>query len=247
LAWNVLKPRPKKAAPRVPDDIRVYAIGDVHGRADLLAALFDRIDADLHANPIGRPVQVLLGDYIDRGPQSRQVLDLLVARRRQHDMLYLKGNHETFAAQFLSDPSALLSWKRVGGLTTLLSYDVPPPTRDGIESNERTAAAFRQALPESHSQLIKSLALTFVCGDFLFVHAGVRPGIPLAEQRQEDLLWIREEFLLHEEDFGKIVVHGHTPVLEADVRPNRINIDTGAYATGRLTCLVLEGDRMTFI
>jgi serine/threonine protein phosphatase 1 len=247
LAWNVLKSRVQKAVRRVPDDIRVYAIGDVHGRADLLAALFDRIDADIQSNPIAQPIQVLLGDYIDRGPQSRQVIDLLIARRRQHDMLYLKGNHETFAAQFLTDPSTLLAWKRVGGLTTLLSYDVALPERDGSASNERTAEAFRQALPESHSQFIKSLALTFVCGDYLFVHAGVRPGIALAEQRQEDLLWIREDFLLHEEDFGKVVVHGHTPVLQADVRPNRINIDTGAYATGRLTCLVLEGDRMSFI
>lgn len=248
MARNLLKSRSQKAAPRVPDAIRIYAIGDVHGRADLLTALFDRIDADIQSNPIGQPVQVMLGDYIDRGPQSRQVLDLIIARKRQHKMLCLKGNHEIIAAQFLNDPSELSVWKRVGGITTLLSYGISPPARDDdMEANTRAAEAFRQALPESHRKFIQGLALTFVCGDFFFVHAGVRPGIALPQQRQDDLLWIREDFLLHEEDFGKIVVHGHTPVLQPDVRPNRINIDTGAYATGRLTCLVLEADRMSFI
>jgi serine/threonine protein phosphatase 1 len=109
------------------------------------------------------------------------------------------------------------------------------------------ADAFRRALPDSHRNFMQGLALSFTCGDFFFAHAGVRPGIPLRQQRPEDLLWIREEFLLHEEDFGKIVVHGHTPAREPDVRPNRINIDTGAYATGRLTCLVLEGEQISFL
>jgi serine/threonine protein phosphatase 1 len=109
------------------------------------------------------------------------------------------------------------------------------------------AAAFRAALPDSHRRFLQSLALSFTCEDFFFAHVGVRPGVPLRQQRRQDLLWIREDFLLHEEDFGKIVVHGHTPAREPDIRPNRINIDTGAYATGRLTCLMLEGDQMGFI
>jgi serine/threonine protein phosphatase 1 len=247
LIWNLLTARSSKARPRVPNDTRIYAVGDVHGRADLLAGLLGRIDADIEAKPMAQSTQVFLGDYIDRGPQSREVLDLLIARRREHRMLYLKGNHEIFAEQFLSDPSVLSGWKHIGGISTLLSYGVTPSSKEDPQAPEEVAAAFRQALPQGHRDFLQSLALSFTCGDFFFVHAGVRPGIPLQHQQQQDLLWIREDFLLHEEDFGKTVVHGHTPVMQPDVRPNRINIDTGAYATGRLTCLVLEGEQISFI
>src|SRR5208282_1257351 len=109
------------------------------------------------------------------------------------------------------------------------------------------AIIFRLALPDSHRRFIEGLSLSLTCGDFFFAHAGVRPGVPLQQQSEQDLLWIRDDFLLHEEDFGKVVVHGHTPATQPDIRPNRINIDTGAYATGRLTCLVLEGDQMRFL
>jgi serine/threonine protein phosphatase 1 len=247
LAWNVLSPKVQDTRPRIPDGQRVYAVGDVHGRADLLSALLGRIDADLEAFPIAQPVQVFLGDYIDRGPHSRAVLDLLIARRRRHAMLCLKGNHETYAAEFLSNPAVLTDWRRIGGMDTLLSYGVVPSAKDDRREQEAMAEAFRHALPASHRQFINGLALSFTCGDYFFAHAGVRPGIPLRQQHRQDLLWIREEFLLHEEDFGKVVVHGHTPSREPDIRPNRINIDTGAYATGRLTCLALEGDELRFI
>jgi serine/threonine protein phosphatase 1 len=247
LAWNVLTSKVERAKPRIPAGRRIYAVGDVHGRADLLNALFARIDADLAAHPVAQSVHVFLGDYIDRGPHSREVIDLLIARRRRHMMLCLKGNHETFAAQFLIDPSVLSDWKHVGGLNTLLSYGVAPSASEDPRAQEDVSAAFGQALPDNHRRFIHGLALSFTCGDFFFAHAGVRPGIPLRQQRRQDLLWIREEFLLHEEDFGKIVVHGHTPAREPEIRPNRINIDTGAYATGRLTCLVLEGEDMSFI
>jgi serine/threonine protein phosphatase 1 len=214
---------------------------------DLLSALLARIDADLGAHSIDESVQVFLGDYIDRGPYSREVIDLLITRRRRHMILCLKGNHETYAEQFLSNPSVLSDWRPVGGLSTLLSYGLTLSAKDDPKEQDEVARAFRQALPDSHRGFIQGLALSFICGDFFFAHAGVRPGIPLRQQRQEDLLWIREDFLLHEEDFGKIVVHGHTPARAPDVRPNRINIDTGAYATGQLTCLVLEGSEMRFI
>ena len=243
LASEVLKTRP-----RVPPRTRVYAVGDVHGRADVLAELFMRIDEDLKAQPTAQSMQVFLGDYIDRGPHSRQVLDLLIARRRQHDVLFLKGNHEVYASQVLSDPSVLSEWKRMGGINTLLSYGVESSGRDDdLQAQQYIAAAFRQALPDDHYRFLQGLALSFSCGDFFFVHAGVRPGIPLWQQSEQDLLWIRDDFLLHEEDFGKIVVHGHTPTYEPEIRPNRINIDTGAYVTGRLTCVVLEGDKMRFL
>jgi serine/threonine protein phosphatase 1 len=247
LRWNVLRPRVQEAKPRVPDGTRIYAVGDVHGRADLLQGLLARIDSDLKAYPIEQSLQIFLGDYIDRGGHSREVLDLLIARKRQHSMLYLKGNHETFAIQFLSAPWVFSDWKHVGGINTLLSYGVTPPASDDPRDQVDAAKAFSRALPESHGRFLQGLALSFTCGDYFFAHAGVRPGIPLRMQRQQDLLWIREEFLLHEETFGKVVVHGHTPAKEPDVRANRINIDTGAYATGRLTCLVLQSDQIAFI
>ena len=227
--------------------MRIYAVGDVHGRADLLGEMFGRIDAHLRAHPAAQAVQVFLGDYIDRGPHSREVLDLLIGRKRHHTMLYLKGNHETYVTQFLNDPSLLAEWQHYGGLPTLMSYGVTPSMNADTAEQGRLAEVLRAAIPDSHLHFLEGLALTYSCGDFFFTHAGVRPGIPLNQQSQQDLLLIRDEFLLHEETFGKVVVHGHTPVMEPDVRPNRINIDTGAYATGRLTCLMLEGDQIAFI
>jgi len=247
LPWNVLASKPVKVKPRIPGDTRIYAIGDVHGRADLLREMFSAIDASLVTHPIDNVVHVLIGDYIDRGPNSRQVIDALIARARRHTMVYLKGNHENYAVQFLADPSILSEWKQVGGMSTLLSYGLRPPTQDDPETRQEIAAAFRSALPDSHRRFLQNLPLTYSCGDFFFAHAGVRPGIPLIEQREQDLLWIRDDFLLHEEDFGKIIVHGHTPAKTPDVRSNRINIDTGAFATGRLTCLILQGDEMALI
>jgi serine/threonine protein phosphatase 1 len=247
LPWNLLASPQQEAKPRIPNGMRIYAIGDVHGRVDLLNAAFERIDATLKAHPIKQSVQVFLGDYIDRGPNSREVIDALIARKKQHAMVCLKGNHESYAVQFLSDPSVLEEWKQFGGTSTLLSYQVNPSSRNDPQPPEEVVKAFRQALPTSHRRFLEGLGLSFTCGDFFFTHAGVRPGIPLGQQREQDLLWIREDFLLHEEDFGKIIVHGHTPAKEPDVRPNRINIDTGAYATGRLTCLVLQADRRVFI
>ena len=231
----------------MPPGMRIYAIGDVHGRADLLTDLFSRIDRDLKAHPIAQSAQVLLGDYIDRGPHSRQVVDLLITRQQGHNVLFLKGNHEAYASRFLSDPTVLPEWKLVGCASTLVSYGVTHTAGDNPHSQREVAKALREAMPDSHRRFIQGLGLSFTCGDFFFVHAGVRPGIPLQKQSEQDLLWIRDDFLFHEEDFGKIIVHGHTAAMEPEIRPNRINIDTGAYATGRLTCLVLEGDRMSFL
>ena len=247
LAWKVLTSAAPMERPRLPTGRRVYAVGDIHGRADLLSKLFRRMDDDLKSRPTVDAVQVFLGDYIDRGPNSQQVIDLLIARQRGNKVVLLKGNHEDYALQFLSDPTVLSEWKNMGGLNTVLSYGVTPTRRDDPQSQHEVATALGHSMPDSHRRFLQGLALSFTCGDFFFAHAGVRPGIALQEQSQHDLLWIREDFLLHEEDFGKVVVHGHTPSREPDIRPNRINIDTGAYATGRLTCLVLEGDQMSFL
>ena len=231
----------------MPDGIRIYAIGDIHGRADLLEQVLKRIDADRATHPAPRCIEVFLGDYIDRGPASRKVLDLLVARQSAHRTVFLKGNHETFMIDFATKPFILEYWQNLGGLETLMSYGVTPSINADTADQVRLAATFDEVVPESHRRFLRDLNLSFTCGDFLFVHAGIRPGIPLAGQREEDLLWIRQDFLLYEDDFSKIVVHGHTPVVQVDVRPNRINIDTGAYATGTLTCLMLESDKMRVI
>jgi serine/threonine protein phosphatase 1 len=233
--------------PRVPDGLRIYAVGDVHGCIDLLDGLLARIDAHLAAHPAVASFEIYLGDYIDRGLASKQVIDRLIARAQVRDTICLRGNHETFATGFLKRPVLLNEWRQYGGLQTLLSYGLVPSRNLNSTEQTRLAAAFDHALPDNHRRFLEDLKFSFVCGDFFFVHAGIRPGIPLAKQRARDLLWIREDFLQCEDTFSKIIVHGHTPVQEPDIRHNRINIDTGAYATGRLTCLMLEDDKLEFI
>jgi serine/threonine protein phosphatase 1 len=246
LRWQIRRP-PPKATPRIAEDTRIYAIGDVHGRLDLLERMLDAIDESLASHPVKNAVQVLLGDYIDRGPNSREVIETLLARRRRHAMICLKGNHESYPLAFLNDPTIWSEWRRVGGVNTLHSYGLQPSAVDDPSEQLKIAEAFGDVLPESHRRFLLGLPLSFTCGDYFFAHAGARPGIPLAQQSEHDLLWIRDEFLLHDGQFEKIVVHGHTPGKKVDIRSNRINIDTGAYATGRLTCLVLQGDQMSII
>jgi serine/threonine protein phosphatase 1 len=237
----------KPVRPRIPDGICVYAVGDVHGRIDLLDRLLARIDADQAERPVARPIEVFLGDYVDRGQDSAGVIDRLISRGGNHETVCLLGNHEDCLLEFFTNPGILTAWSQNGGLTTLLSYGLKPSIQSSSEEQRDLSAALAATMPASHRQFLSELPLSFGCGDYFFVHAGVRPGVPLARQREEDLLWIREEFLRHEGAFEKVIVHGHTPVREPDVRANRINIDTGAYATGRLTCVRLEGDEITFI
>jgi serine/threonine protein phosphatase 1 len=231
----------------LPDGIRIYAVGDVHGRSDLLDHVFSQIDHDLEKHPTPRAIEVFLGDYIDRGPDSSGVLDRLVERSRLREVVCLKGNHEPHIFEFLQDPQVLHQWKQFGGYETLMSYGLKPSTKMDSSRQGQLAREFNEILPETHRQFLRTLRLSFSCGDFFFAHAGVKPGIPLNAQREQDLIWIRDEFLHCKEDHGKIIIHGHTPVREPDLRANRINIDTGAFATGRLTCLMLEGDRAAFI
>jgi len=224
--------------------MRVYAVGDVHGRSDLLAKLLSQIDIHLAQNPVAHPVEVFLGDYVDRGPDSRGVIDLLIRRRQSRETICLKGNHETYILEFLTDPKILDVWRQYGGFETLLSYGLKPSIRSTPEERKELARSFASVFPDEHLQFLSALPTSYTCGDFFFSHAGVQPGIPLDRQTETDLLWIRDDFLLCEDDFGKYVVHGHTPVREPDLRANRVNIDTGAFATGRLTCLVIEGEEM---
>lgn len=230
--------------PRLPEGIRIYAFGDIHGRSDLLKEMFAVIDADIAQNPVNRPIEVFLGDYIDRGPDSAHTLDLLIERGLHRETVFLKGNHEAFLLEVLRDPTKLEDWRQFGGLQTLMSYGVQPTLNPDSVEQADLIRALAEVMPGDHLRFLEGLKLTFVCGDFFFVHAGVRPGIPLKEQQESDLLWIRNEFLDSDENFGKFIVHGHTPVQKPDIRPNRINIDTGAYATGNLTLLTIQGSRM---
>lgn len=238
--WNLASLRRDRRIPRVPEGIRIYAVGDVHGRADLLATVLTRIEIDTARNPVARPITVFLGDYIDRGPASKEVLDLLVAWRSVREAAFLKGNHEDLLLRFLKSPLVLGDWRYCGGLETLMAYGLKPSMNPTPYEQALLARDLANALPETHRAFLQSLELLFVCGDFLFVHAGVRPLVPIEQQTEDDLLWIRDDFLHWEKAFDKMVVHGHTPVPEPDIRANRINIDTGAFATGRLTCMVFE-------
>lgn len=226
--------------PRIPDDLRIYAIGDIHGRADLLSEILDGIAADERRLPkIAETRLVFLGDYVDRGPASRQVIDILETGLPSGCRpIYLKGNHEDMLLKALISPAGQEIWLANGGEATLRSYGIH---RHHVPSSE-VIEAFGP-----HRRFFDGLTLTHEVGDYLFVHAGVRPGVALGSQRPNDLMWIRHDFLGHNGDLGRIVVHGHTPTSSPEVRPNRIGIDTGAWMTGALTALRLEGEERAFI
>jgi serine/threonine protein phosphatase 1 len=232
-----------------PPGTRIYAIGDIHGRVDLLRAAHQRILADSRMSTVHRKLVVYLGDYIDRGPDSREVIDLLLDEPLpDFQAVHLKGNHEQTLLDFLTDTSVAASWFAYGGDTTLDSYRVlRPAPGDGPQALLQTQAELRAKLPERHLAFYRALSLSHREGDYFFVHAGVKPGLPLETQSKDDLLWIRDEFLNSDADHGCIVVHGHTISPRPEVKGNRIGIDTGAYATGRLTCLRIEDDEREFL
>ena len=236
------------ATPRVPDGVRAYAVGDVHGRLDLLDELLDMIRAEIVASPNARNHIVMLGDLIDRGPESRGVIERLRDFAALDVELHiLSGNHEEVLLRLLEGESELIpSWLKFGGAETLKSYGVDPQAVRAV-SDEAGMRLIRAAIPPEHQAFLRSLSDTIRIGDYLFVHAGIRPRVELAEQRQSDLRWIREPFLGDDTDHGFIVVHGHTITDDVVERPNRIGLDTGAYATGRLTALGLEGDKRWLI
>jgi serine/threonine protein phosphatase 1 len=226
---------------------RVYVIGDIHGRADLLRRMVVAITRDLEIAPSAGCLTATLGDYIDRGPGSREVIECLAHNPFPTEFVALRGNHEVMLEQFLLDPSVGDDWRRFGGLETLHSYGVDVgPLMQG-RGFAAAAKAFCAVFPQAHSEFFDSLKTSLTWEGYFLCHAGVRPNVPLAQQHDDDLLWIRDEFLQSETDFGRIVVHGHTPTERPEIYPNRINIDTGAYLTGRLTCAVLEGDQVRFL
>jgi len=226
--------------PRVPNSTRVYAIGDIHGRRDLLDRLLDTIAKDCTDAP-ERRVLVTLGDYIDRGPDSRGVVERLANLHTEtpfngFELCFLKGNHEQLMEQFITGENDGHLWMNCGGRETLNSYGA-----------KHTAQSITKRLPKHHRQFFANMVLMSREGDYAFAHAGVRPGVGLAKQAAEDVLWIRARFLNATTDFGAVIVHGHTPVDVPDVLDNRIGIDTRAWASGTLTALVLEGTEQRFL
>lgn len=232
------------AAALVPEGMRLYAIGDIHGRDDLLGRLLGLIEADAKEAGASRNILIYLGDYVDRGLQSKEVIDRLIDGPPDgFEAVYLKGNHEDALMHFLRDATFGKTWKYYGGLETLHSYGITELTlSDDPSAIEQAQRHFAAVLPAGHQRFFDGLQSSAVFGDYFFVHAGVRPGIPLERQVDEDLLWIREDFLHSDSFFGKVVVHGHTPSERPVIRDNRIGIDTGAYMTSQLTCLILEGE-----
>lgn len=224
----------------IPPGERVYAIGDIHGRADLFSALIAAIDADDASRGLARSTVVLLGDLIDRGPDSAGVIRLAQQWQARRTVRILMGNHEEMFLDALEQEEVMRHFLRFGGREMLLSYPLDPLAYTRAELGE-VAVLAREAIPAGDIAFIRQFEDQIRIGDYLFVHAGIRPGIPLADQRPSDLRWIRDAFLDHEESFGPVVVHGHTISDLPQFRHNRIGIDTGAYRSGRLTALGLEG------
>jgi serine/threonine protein phosphatase 1 len=239
----------KSRAPSVPEGSRVYVVGDVHGCIELLVQMHGLILADAEEHPAERRVVVYLGDYIDRGPDSKGVVDLLLARPLPgFEAVHLKGNHEQALIEFLNDITIGPDWFSFGGVQTFESYGLAPP-ENTFDAEQLLSAqtALQDRLDEAHHRFYRDLKLGHFEGDFLMVHTGLKPDTPLDLQVENDLLWIRDPFLNSDSNFGVIVVHGHTIAAYPEVKPNRIGIDTGAFYTGRLTCLVLQGSQIEFL
>jgi serine/threonine protein phosphatase 1 len=243
----------KPVSPRIPAGFRVYAVGDIHGRDDLLQRLQQHIANDMATAPEAHRVLVYLGDYIDRGPDSYAVVEhLLGFRPERTERVFLKGNHEAALLEFLNGTlsgGGVRDWMGYGGQATLPSYGIACTAADVSDPKRLQVLRDRllSAVPERHQRFYHALLPSFAMGDYLFVHAGVNPAVSLEAQTEEDLLWIREPFLRPQRYLGKMVVHGHTIAPTPEERPHRIGIDTGAYATGHLTALVLTEDRRSFL
>ncbi|MGZ9719401.1 metallophosphoesterase [Rhizobium miluonense] len=235
--------------PAGTEGVRIYAVGDIHGHLDHLLAMQAAIAADRAQHPVERMVIVYLGDLIDRGLHSRSVIEQIAAQQNAAnetmEIVCLTGNHDAWLNEFLTDAAVLPLWGRKGGLETLASYDFSPEEVMRAMADPVAAEVMRLALvarmPQRHKEFIATLLLSYQRGGYFFAHAGVNPDRSLGEQRKEDLTWIRDRFLTSRTDFGKVVVHGHTSGPRVESLPNRINVDTGIYATGVLSCVVLEG------
>jgi len=248
LVEKFRKSKMTHVSPHVPENHRIYSIGDIHGCADLLVQLHEKIKLDSKGYN-GKNIIVYLGDYVDRGEQSCQVINVLLSQPLEgFDSIFLRGNHERAMLDFIDFPGAAAAWLTFGGVEALSSYGIPLAHIPSMQHVGDIAQKLDKALPDTHREFLTETCVdSWQFGSYYFVHAGIRPGVPLEKQSQEDKLWIREEFLGSTINHGIIVVHGHSITLVPEMLPNRIGIDTGAYATGVLTCLVLEGDQQRLI
>lgn len=240
----------KKSGPQFLDGRVGFAIGDIHGRADLLRRMLDRLDQRFHAIDAPAPIIVCVGDYVDRGPDSKAVLQLLTAERpKGFEWRFLSGNHEAAMLRFLDDPLAGRAWLDHGGLQTLASYGVHPLPSAAAGPAEVSAAAaqLNDLMPDAHRVFLRTLERYVVLGDYCFVHAGIDPKRALDAQKDADLFWIRSRFLDDKRQLAYTIVHGHTPIAKPFQDGRRIGIDTGAYFSGTLTAVRLEGGAASFI
>ncbi|QJU57605.1 serine/threonine protein phosphatase [Sphingomonas sp. AP4-R1] len=237
------EPVPADFAPAIPEGERVYAIGDIHGRLDLLNDLLTMIDRDDEARGSSRTTLILLGDLVDRGPHSASVVERAIRLQAAGDRFHaIKGNHEEVMLGALAgDEAAMRLFLRIGGIQTLESYGVGLDDLPAGEEVETLIARMQAAIPREHADYLAAMADKVELGDYLFVHAGVRPGVPIDEQTPVEMRWIRDSFLDHPGYHGRMIVHGHSITTEPTLRPNRMGIDTGAYDSGVLTALGLEG------
>jgi len=233
----------------LPDKHRIYAVGDIHGRLDLLQGLHEKILQHAQAYQ-GTQIVVYLGDYVDRGPHSKQVVDYLLAHALpDFKSVFLLGNHEQVLLQFLEGHSLEIAhdWFAFGGLATLQSYGVRLSGIPTQKDLSRLQTEFAEKCPATHRQFYQTLALNFELGGYFFVHAGIKPKLPLNIQNADDMLWIRDEFLNSRKQFEKVIVHGHSVTESPEIKSNRIGLDTGAYASGLLTCAVFEAERVDIL
>lgn len=238
----------RDSAPTGPKKHRGYVIGDIHGCLDLLDRLLSQIESEIAHDRPGKTSIIFLGDVVDRGPASAQVVERLRTLSLPGvSVHFIMGNHEEVMLRVIAGETELLrSWLRFGGAETLQSYGVDPRELKRL-SSEELAARLQQAIPATHRSFLAGFADSIGFGDYVLVHAGIRPGIDLSEQSQSDLRWIREPFLGDTTDHGFVVVHGHTIINEVETTPNRIGIDTGAFCTGTLTALAIEGKKRWLI
>lgn len=227
---------------------RIYAVGDIHGRVDCLSDLLQKMHNHMRQYPVADNTVVFLGDYVDRGPHSKEVVDCLLEHPLPAKNIYLMGNHEYVLLLFLKGEFPYKVWLRWGGEATLTSYGVVPCSPDAVDEEVgEVRAQLESRISAAHKQFYAQLQLTYEAGDYLFVHAGVRPGLELGKQQMEDLLFIREDFLNEPVSIDKTIIHGHTVFKEPFIRDKSIGIDTGAYATGILTALILENNTYEFL
>jgi serine/threonine protein phosphatase 1 len=247
---------PSTILARIPEGLRVYAVGDIHGRLDLLDELLGMIARDNAVRPRAETRVIFLGDYVDRGPDSKGVIERLAGGLQEPlEGVFLCGNHEDMMLRSFSELAAFAVWTANGGLAALESYGVSRGLLEGgsaagatlLDNAQLIMGELAAKMPPGHLRFLIGLQQSVTLGDYFFVHAGVRPDVPLDAQAREDCLYIRGEFLHYSGDFGKIIVHGHTPAPEPDIQPNRIGIDTLAFRTGRLTALRLEGTGRGFL